>query len=71
MTTRTLTIIKSGQRFIFRYTPGNEAEVIGAFAELAADPNSIFDWWDAALLSWQMGRRVVNGEVKEETNHAD
>ncbi len=30
---------------------------IDAFADRAAD-DSIFDWFDAAALSWQLGRRI-------------
>lgn len=66
--TRILTMTKSGQRFIFRFQPGNEADVIGEFARLAADPSSIFDWFDAAVLCWQMGRKHDSGLMEELTN---
>jgi hypothetical protein len=42
--------------------------VIDAFAALAADPDSDFDWFDAAVLSYQMGRRLetrLEGTKKE------
>ena len=32
--------------------------MIDAFASLAADRSSRFDWFDAAVLSYQMGRRL-------------
>jgi hypothetical protein len=32
--------------------------VVDAFAELASDRESSFDWFDAAVLSYQMGRRL-------------
>jgi hypothetical protein len=35
-----------------------EADVIGAFAGLASDGSNDFDWFDAAVLSYQMGRRL-------------
>jgi hypothetical protein len=54
---RQLSLIKGEERFVFRYQPGHEAVVIDAFAELAADRTSRFDWFDAAVLSYQMGRR--------------
>jgi hypothetical protein len=57
-TIRQLSLVKQSERFIFRYQSGEEADVIDAFAELAADPNSPFDWFDAAVLSYQMGRRL-------------
>ncbi len=55
---RQLSLVKGDERFIFRYQNGHEAEVIDAFASLAADKESRFDWFDAAVLSYQMGRRL-------------
>ena len=55
---RQLSLVKGDERFIFRYQAGQEPEVIDAFASLAADPNSSFEWFDAAVLSYQMGRRL-------------
>jgi hypothetical protein len=53
-----LSLVKGPHRYVFRYPPGREADVIGSFAVLAADPRSEFDWFDAAVLSYQMGRRL-------------
>ena len=55
---RQLSLVKGEERFVFRYPPGQEAQVIDAFASLAADQSSDFDWFDAAVLSYQMGRRL-------------
>ena len=55
---RQLSLVKGEERFIFRYQAGQEAEVIDAFASLAGDQESHFDWFDAAVLSYQMGRRL-------------
>lgn len=55
---RQLSLIKGEERFVFRYQSGQEPDVIDAFAELATDPDSAFDWFDAAVLSYQMGRRL-------------
>lgn len=55
---RQLSLVKGEERFVFRYESGQEATVIDAFAELAADQASRFDWFDAAVLSYQMGRRL-------------
>ncbi|MCH7808809.1 MAG: hypothetical protein IIB60_06245 [Planctomycetes bacterium] len=55
---RQLSLVKGEERFVFRYPPGQEAEVIDAFASLASDRTSEFDWFDAAVLSYQMGRRL-------------
>ena len=55
---RQLSLVKGDERFIFRYQAGQEAEVIDAFASLASNQRSRFDWFDAAVLSYQMGRRL-------------
>ena len=55
---RQLSLIKGEERFVFRYESGHEAKVIDAFSKLAADQVSAFDWFDAAVLSYQMGRRL-------------
>jgi hypothetical protein len=55
---RQLSLVKGDHQYLFRYQPGNEADVIGAFASLASDGSTEFDWFDAAVLSYQMGRRL-------------
>ena len=55
---RQLSLVKGEERFVFRYQAGHEPEVIDAFASLATDRASSFDWFDAAVLSYQMGRRL-------------
>ncbi|MCG3138448.1 MAG: hypothetical protein HJJLKODD_02313 [Phycisphaerae bacterium] len=55
---RQLSLVKGTQQYVFRYRAGEEARIINAFAELAVDSASEFDWFDAAVLSYQMGRRL-------------
>jgi hypothetical protein len=55
---RQLSLVKGEERFLFRYQTGQESEVIDAFASMAADQKNSFDWFDAAVLSYQMGRRL-------------
>jgi len=55
---RQLSLVKGEERFVFRYQQGQEPRVVDAFAELATDRESSFDWFDAAVLSYQMGRRL-------------
>jgi len=55
---RQLSLVKGRHRFVFRYLPGKESEVISAFASLAASEESDFDWFDAAVMSYQMGKRL-------------
>ncbi len=57
-TIRQLSLVKGSERFVFRYMAGDEATVIDAFASLASDRRTEFDWFDAAVLSYQMGRRI-------------
>jgi len=55
---RQLSLVKGDHRFLFRYPAGREADIISVFAEMAADTEHEFDWFDAAVLSYQMGRRL-------------
>jgi hypothetical protein len=55
---RQLSLVKGKHRYVFRYQTGREADIIAAFASMAADEVNDFDWFDAAVLSYQMGRRL-------------
>ena len=55
---RQLSLVKGSQRYVFRYPAGREADIIQTFADMAADADQEFDWFDAAVLSYQMGRRL-------------
>ncbi|MBK9127505.1 MAG: hypothetical protein IPM13_06860 [Phycisphaerales bacterium] len=57
-TERVLSILKGGHRFVFRYPEGRESELLASFVALANDPESEFDWFDAAVLSYQMGQQL-------------
>jgi hypothetical protein len=56
---RQLSLAKEGQRFVFRYCLGCESELLSCFVEMANDPESDFDWFDAAVLSYQMGQQLT------------
>lgn len=58
MLVRQLSLVKNDHRYVFRYQAGSEADIISAFANLASDTEQDFDWFDAAVLSYQMGRRL-------------
>lgn len=62
-TTRQLILCKKDQKWVFRYQPGEEQAVIQWLASTASDPNSRFDWFDAAVLSHQMGAKL-GGQLK-------
>ena len=55
-TRRCLSLIKGEQRFVFWYHQGQESDVMASLVGLAEDPQSGFDWMDAAALSYQLGR---------------
>ncbi len=54
---RCISLMKGRQRFVFQYAPGRESELLAALVALADDPDSEFDWFDAAVLSYQLGHR--------------
>lgn len=53
-----LVLVKKHQRWVFRYRPGEEASVLRWLADTARDPSCDFDWFDAAVLSHQMGSQM-------------
>jgi hypothetical protein len=64
---RQLSLVKGEHRYVFRYPAGREADIITTFAQMASDAEQDFDWFDAAVLSYQMGRRLEM-ELEEVTN---
>jgi hypothetical protein len=57
---RQLTLVKKGHYYLFRYAPGDEAVLIQTLIDRAQDPRCPLDWFDAAVLSHQMGHRMGN-----------
>ena len=57
--TRQLTLMKKGHTYLFRYEAGDEAELLRILIEQAQDANCPLDWFDAAVLSHQMGHRMA------------
>ena len=55
---RQLVLIKEDQRYLFRYGEGDEPRMLQALIDLVHDPGSELDWFDAAVLSHQMGQRL-------------
>jgi len=53
---RVLSLVKGRERFLFYYQDGQEAQVLASVVALAGDPDSPLDWFDAAVLSFQMGK---------------
>lgn len=67
---RHLSLVKGEHRFIFRYKDGDEATLIDSFAALANDQSSHFDWFDAAVLSYQLGRRLADQCKRHKTRES-
>lgn len=53
---RQLVLNKRGRRYVFRYTIGQEVTFIRGIQALAASRDSDITWFDAAVLSHQMGQ---------------
>lgn len=57
---RELSLLKGQERFVFRYEPGNEENILDAFVDMANDRANSFDWFDAAVLSFQLSKHLVS-----------
>lgn len=57
---RQLTLVKKGHYYVFRYQPGDEGNLLQTLIDLAESPSSPLDWFDAAVLSHQMGHRMAD-----------
>jgi hypothetical protein len=51
-------LVKHGQQYVFRYEPGSEGKMLQGLVELVRDPDCELDWFDAAVLSYQMGQQM-------------
>ena len=57
--TQTLSLVKGKQQFCFRYEPGDEATVLDTLVEMVNRRDMAFDWFDAAVLSHQLGQHLA------------
>ncbi len=57
---RELVLVKQGQRYVFRCAPGQEPQLLDQLIEMARDNESDIEWFDAAMLSHQLGVRMVD-----------
>ncbi len=53
-----LVLVKDGQRYVFKCAPGAEKELLSQLAAMAQDPAHELTWFDAAVLSHQLGRSM-------------
>lgn len=56
---KTLNLVKSGQYFCFKYEVGQEVKVLDALIAMVHRGDTPFDWFDAAILSHQLGRHLA------------
>jgi len=56
---KTLTLAKGRHQFHFRYEAGQEAQVLESLVELVHRRDLPFDWFDAAILSHQLGQHLA------------
>ncbi len=57
--TKTLNLIKGKHQFYFRYETGQETIVLQSLVEMAQRRETGFDWFDAAVLSHQLGGHLA------------
>jgi hypothetical protein len=56
---RMLTLVKGREQFCFRYDVGQEARVLDALVDMVHRRDVAFDWFDAAVLSHQLGQHLA------------
>jgi hypothetical protein len=56
---RTLSLVKGPHRFCFRYEVGDESRVLDALVDMVNRREVPFDWFDAAVLSHQLGQHLA------------
>jgi hypothetical protein len=56
---RTLSLMKGREHFCFRYEVGQEGKVLEAMVEMVRRREVGFDWFDAAVLSHQLGQHLA------------
>ena len=54
-----LSLLKENEKYMFRYEVGGEEHLLDAFVDLANTINNNFDWFDAAVLSFQLSKNLV------------
>lgn len=60
---KTLSLVKGNQHFCFRYEVGEEQRVLESLIEMVNRRELPFDWFDAAVLSHQLGQHLAK-EIK-------
>lgn len=56
---KTLSLVKGPHHFCFRYETGDETKVLDALVEMVKKNDTGFDWFDAAIMSHQLGQHLA------------
>ena len=56
---KTLSLVKGREHFCFRYELGEEAKVLDALVDMVNRRDLGFDWFDAAVMSHQLGQHLA------------
>ena len=54
-----LSLVKGHHQFCFRYEVGQESKVLESLIEMVNRRDLSFDWFDAAVLSHQLGQHLA------------
>lgn len=57
--TKTLSLSKGKHQFCFKYEPGQESHVLDTLVDMVHRRDVPFDWFDAAVLSHQLGQHLA------------
>lgn len=60
---KTLSLVKGTHQFCFRYEVGQETGVLQSLVDMVHRRDLSFDWFDAAVLSHQLGQHLTK-EIK-------
>lgn len=63
-----VTLVKGGHRWTFCCDPGDEPELLRRVTELARGEDVPFDWFDAALVTHQLSKRLKAGLYRIDGN---
>ena len=56
---KTISLLKGHQQYFLRYEVGQEAKVLESLVDMVHQRDLCFDWFDAAVLSHQLGQHLA------------
>jgi hypothetical protein len=64
LATERLELRARGCVFVFRWSPGDERVLLKRVHQMADEPNTPLDWFDAALVAYELGRRLARRRTR-------